>query len=60
MDKFEGDKYNRDLAANVLLSCPNCDEEVIIEDFNNGIMTTACKSEVCGSKWQITIKIEEI
>ncbi len=60
MDKFDGDKYNRDLVANVLLSCPNCDREVLIEDFGNGVMITACKSEECNSKWRITIKIEEI
>ncbi len=60
MERINMDQSNKDLIANILLLCPHCGEEVVIEDFNNGVMITACQGELCNSKWQITIKIEEI
>ena len=53
-------QFDIDLISATLLSCPHCEEQAFIEDFNNGVMIIVCQSKVCGSKWQITIKIEEI
>jgi len=49
-----------DLISATLFSCPHCSERALLEDFNNGVMIIACQSEMCNSRWRITIKIEEI
>ncbi|KKL04769.1 hypothetical protein LCGC14_2612730 [marine sediment metagenome] len=53
-------RFDEDLISDAFLLCPHCGAEASIEDFNNGIIITMCENELCGARWQITIKIKEI
>lgn len=53
-------EFDEDLIGDALSLCPRCGAEAFVEDFNNGILITMCKNDLCGSRWQITIKIKEI